>query len=66
MESPGTKTSQSAVLQLLLSDEEGEGDVVHVPDEGSHPRCVQVDVQNIPAYGVVWQWVWEYYHGGTF
>ena len=50
------KTDQSDILQLLYSsDDEGGGkvDVVRVPDKGSRPKCARVDIQGVPAYGVI-------------
>ena len=55
-QSTDTETNQQDILQLLYSsdDEGGESvDIVRVPDKGSRPKCVQVDIQGVPAYGVI-------------
>ena len=44
---------QSSILQLLFSDSDedsGNVDMVQVSDK---PRCAQVDIHGVPAYGVI-------------
>ncbi len=43
-------------LQLLYSsdeEEDGDMDVVQAPDKASRLRCARVDIQGVPAYGVI-------------
>ena len=50
------ETDQSDILELLFSSDDESGgkvDVVRIPDKGNRPRCACVDVQGVPAYGVV-------------
>ena len=53
-QSSGTDTDQADILQLLFDDESGgQVDVIRVPDRGSRPRSAWVNIQGVPAYGVV-------------
>ena len=54
--SADAETNQSNILPLLFSsDDESDGGVgmVCVPDHGSRPRSAQVNIQGVPACGVV-------------
>ena len=55
-QSSNADTDQKRTLQLLFPADDESGskvDVVRVPDRGSRPRSARVDIQGVPAYGVV-------------
>ncbi len=50
------EADMSDALRLLYSsdeEEDGDVDVVRAPDKASRPRCAPVDIQGVPAYGVI-------------
>ena len=55
-ERPGnTKAKQVDPQDLLYSSSSEDSDVrmVRVSDQGSHPQCAKVEVQGVPAFGII-------------
>ena len=41
------------ILDLLFSDSDTEVKVIRVSDEGSKSQCAHVQIQGVPAYGII-------------
>ena len=42
-----------SLQELLYSDEDDGVRVVRLSDKGSRPQCVKLQVQGVPAYGII-------------
>ena len=48
-----TDTPCRNLLDLLFSDSDPEVKVIRASDEGSKSQCTLVQIQNVPAYGII-------------